>query len=223
MEVDRRRFLVTGAVTTAAVWAAPSITTLDSAFAAGSPAPCNAQAYDVLVTATGPAHGVVGPIRSCPTGTSGSLANAGLTVPGTSGEVVHASAFTATCGGSPCCGHAQIAGLRVDSTPLTMTPVFVLTADVVTADACCPGPSRTASILNGVLTLGGTPIPIPVSPAPNTQVIPGGPVTLGTLTISLIANEQTGTSTVNALHLSASDSSSHQTLDVVIAHAAVTC
>lgn len=223
MEVDRRRFLVTGAVTTAAIWAAPSITTMDAAFAAGSPAPCNAQAYDLLVTATGPVTGVVGPIRSCPTGTSGSLADAGLTIPGTTGEIAHARLFTATCGGTPCCGHAQIAGLRVDSTPLTMTPVIVITSDTLTADACCPGPTRTASIENGVITLGGTPILIPVAPPPNTQVIPLPLQHLGSLTVSLIANEQTGTGTVNALHLSASDSGSGQTLDVIISHAAVTC
>lgn len=223
MELDRRRFLLTGAVTTATAWAAPSITTLDKAFAAGSPAPCGASAYDILVTASGPAHGAVGPIRSCPTGTSGSLANGGLTIPGTGGEIAHASLFTATCGGSPCCGHAQISNLRVDSTPVTMTPVIVITANTVTADACCPGPSRSASIANGVITLGGTPIAIPVAPAPNTEVIPVALQHIGTLTVSLIANEQTAGGVVNALHLRASDSGSGQALDVVIAHAAVTC
>jgi hypothetical protein len=221
MELDRRRFLLTGAVTTATVWAAPSITTLDKAFAAGSPAPCAAQAYDILVTATGPAHGVVGPIRSCPTGTSGSLANTGVTIPGTSGEIAHAALFTATCGGSPCCGHAQISNLRVDSSPITMTPLVVLTANTITADSCCPGPNRTASIANGLITIGGQPFSIPVSTPPNTQVLP---ITqFGTLHITLISNEQTAGGVVNALHLSAQDSLSGQTLDVIIAHAAVTC
>lgn len=224
MELDRRRFLLTGAVTTATVWAAPSITTLDAAFAQTSPAPCAAEAFDVLVTATGPATGVVGPVRSCPTGLSGSAGEAGLTIPGTSGEILHASAFTATCGGDPCCAHSQVSFLNVDSSPLTMTPVFTLTANTVTADSCCPGPTRTASIEQGVITIAGSPIPIPVAPPPNTQVIPGGPATIGSLTISLIANEQpAGTGTVNALHLVASDSSTGQTLDVIVAHASVTC
>jgi hypothetical protein len=121
--------------------------------------------------------------------------------------------LSSTSGG----GNSSQSEATVNGTVLLLPGSNIITADVLRANTACtcgPGCSGSSTVLN--LRLNGTVIN--VTGAPNqTITIPLGPVT-----ITIIINEQLfspGSITVNALHVTVTDTLLNTTTDVIIASA----
>ncbi len=233
--VARRKFILGTAAATAGMWAAPSILSVDRAFAqVGSPGPdpdpdpggCMTSARALTVTAAGLVNVNVGPFSSCQDGTGGDEFASATVTNGTS-TLVSAEALDTDCRQAPTCrATASVATLRIDLTSLGIP--LVLTADVITATAECTGGPTTLSSSIAELTLTANSVPLfvgaDVSADPNTTVVN---IDTAVLDLKVILNEQVG-DTVNAIHITASvpnllDPTRPQTVDIIVASATASC
>lgn len=213
----RRRFLAGGAVAVGA-WAAPSILVVRPARAAvGSPQPgtCQTTALDVLATFSGPVAGTAGPARACQDSGGGSLVDLTLTAPGGSTPVVTIRTLSAACSQTPCRARAEIASVSLFLTAVGIPAT--ITATALESEAECTGGSTSRSSSIATVTVNGTDVA--VATGPNTTVFDQ---TIGTATVKIVANEQQG-NTVNALRISAHDTSTGQSVDVIVASATASC
>lgn len=232
--VDRRKFLIGTAAASAGMWAAPSILSVDRAFAQvgtdqppPDPEDCNTSAFALEVMANGPLLGVAELLSSCNNSTGGApFADASVTRNGTT--LVSATVLDTECSQSPRCrAFASVAMLRIDLTSLGIP--LELTADLITATAECTSGTTTRSSTIANLTLTANSVPlfagVAVNSLPNNELvniaIPGG------LALLVILNEQPGSDTVNAIRISATVpvllSDEVQTVDITIASATASC
>lgn len=222
--LDRRRFLA-GAAVAAGAWAAPTVLTLDRANAAiVGTAMCVDSAHVLKLVLSGTVNQTIGPISECVQSGDKNVATLSLP-PGSLTPLVTATVGATSCNGTTGCSSASsLANLVVNLT--SIAPVS-LSAEAVTADASCSGGSTTrdASLVQGKLVLGAVSQDLPVNPGPNTVVIDTLSDT-GPLGVRLVLNEQTGPSSVQAIHLIVQvrvGTTVTQTVDLVVGFASASC
>jgi hypothetical protein len=200
--VSRRDALKKGAIAGGALlWVPPAVQAIGMTRAgAQTPSPpggcTSGGANDLQLDLTGLVTASVGPFRFVP-GMPGCITNVVITLPNTSGPIVTAPTMCATQDPVTCCTQARVENLAASLLPVGI-PIGA-TAAVLQADACCGanGPVLSSTITNLAVSVGGTPLVIPVNPPPNTTVaVPANPL----LSVTLVLNEQIG-NTVRAVHL----------------------
>lgn len=206
--IDRRKFLAGTTAVTAAVWAAPSIVTIDRAFGADGSPTCTTSAYDMRGRFSGTVNGVLNPASSC--ADNGSEALADITSIAVGGTTIGSGRLLfADCDTGACCASAGVTDLV-----LTIPGLPVIGVALLNAEACCSNHTTTRSATLTGVTIGGSALP---NPGPNTTI------SLGTFG-SLILNEQSAVDedTVNAFHLLA-NVPGVQAVDLVIGSATADC
>lgn len=205
--VDRRKFLIGTTAATAGVWAAPSILTMDRAFAAHSPnhvecvcGPATETEGRIAlgsVTVAGTAIPVaVGCLNDDNTGVGP------VTLPGTLGTVNAVSADCTDCGADVETANAQ---LLLGSTPVVAQALF--------ANAeCCNGQTTGRSKVVG-LQIGSANVINSTSPQTITTV-PG---------FTIFLNQVEGGDRFNAVHIVGSAPGSLVVVDLRLGSARATC
>jgi hypothetical protein len=220
--VDRRKFLIGTAAAGAGMWAAPSILSVDRAFAqtagtdqpGGGTADCDTSAFDITVRASGRVNLSVGPFSSCSSTGGGPAVDIDTTV-------VTATALDTQCTQDPCRAFAQIASASIDLDTLGI--LLRIEATALTAEAkCSDGDTELDSSIAALrLTSGDISSDVDVETTANSTVF----VTVGTVDVTVVFNQQTD-DTVNAVRVTASVTNllgETQSVDVIVASATATC
>lgn len=206
--VDRRKFLIGTTAVTAGAWAAPSILTMDRAFAehAGSPnRPCacgpGTTTEGRLALGSVTVAGVAVPV-SVGCSNDDNTGVGPVLLPGGLGTV---NAVSADC--TDCSAEVETANVQLllGTTPVVAQALFANAA-------CCHGHTTGGSKVVGLQVGNNTVIN---STAPETIVVPGfGEIRL---------NEQEGADTFNAIHIVGSAPGSLVVVDLRLASARATC
>jgi hypothetical protein len=208
--ISRRQALMGGAAVAGAAWAAPAMTTIDRAYAAGSTKPCTcerATAYGLSIPAL-PVIGPVGPFPPAPGTTNEVCDPISIGSPPIETGTACAEALGCTADGS-----VNLTSVG-NGLPITVSAT-VLKGSIAAGATCCQ-PALSSTIVD--LVVNG--ISVDGNAAPNTDVTAalGLPPDLATV----IINEQTcngGVFTVNALHITLLKATQVLEFELIAGHA----